>query len=139
VIGDASYRIEGAVIEALDWNARNELADLSQIDIGIMPLPDDEWARGKCGLKALQYMALGIPTVLSPVGVNREIARDGAAILAGTEAEWCDALCALIDDASLRLRLGQAGRTRVVSDYSVKATLPRWEAALRNAARAPGG
>jgi glycosyltransferase involved in cell wall biosynthesis len=133
VIGDASYTIDGAHVEALDWNASTEITDLSEIDIGIMPLPDDEWSRGKCGLKALQYMALGIPTVLSPVGVNRDIARDDAAILASTEKEWSDALRVLIDDHSLRARVAHAGRGRVVSDYSVKATLPRWERALRKA------
>ncbi len=134
MIGDTSFAIDGATVEALDWNANSEVADLSQIDIGVMPLPDDEWSRGKCGLKALQYMALGIPTVLSPVGVNREIARDGAAVLASTDAEWHDALCRLVDDQSLRRRVGAAGRARVESDYSVDATLPRWEHALRVAA-----
>ncbi len=137
VIGDGSYGLDGATVEALDWEARSEVADLRQIDIGIMPLPDDEWSRGKCGLKALQYMALGIPTVLSPVGVNNEIAQGGAAILAGTEREWCEALEALIDDISLRERVGQAGRARVERHYSLKATLARWEAALRAAAGAP--
>jgi glycosyltransferase involved in cell wall biosynthesis len=134
VIGDASYKMEGAAVETLAWNANSEVADLSQIDIGIMPLPDDEWSRGKCGLKALQYMALGIPTVLSPVGVNREIARDGAAVLASTEAEWREALSALVDDPDLRSRVGAAGRARVESDYSLKVTVPRWEQALLAAA-----
>ena len=134
VIGDASYRVEGAEIEALSWNADTEIQDLSRIDIGVMPLPDDEWSRGKCGLKALQYMALGIPTVLSPVGVNREIARDGAAILARSHADWARALRVLIDDADLRSRVGGAGRVRVEQEYSVRSTLPRWERALRRAA-----
>lgn len=137
VIGDESYRIDGTAVEALAWRAKSEVADLSEIDIGIMPLPDDEWSRGKCGLKALQYMALGIPTVLSPVGVNCEIARGDAAVLASTEAEWRDALAALIDDADLRARLGAAGRARVESDYSVTAMMPRWESALRAAAEDP--
>lgn len=139
VIGDESYRIDGAAVQALDWDARTEVADLSQIDIGIMPLPDDEWSRGKCGLKALQYMALGIPTVLSPVGVNREIAEGGAALLASTEQEWRDALRALIDDPGLRARLGQAGRARVERHYSLQATLPLWENALRTAAADEAG
>ena len=99
-----------------------------------MQLTDDEWARGKCGLKALQYMALGIPTVLSPVGVNRKIARDGAAILAATSPEWATTLRALIDDEELRARVGGAGRVRVEREYSVEATLPLWEHALRDAA-----
>ena len=133
VIGDASYRIDGAAIESLDWRAASELRDLSAIDIGVMPMPDDEWSRGKCGLKALQYMALGIPAVISPVGVNREIADGGAAILASTQDEWLAALRALIADAELRSRVGAAGRARVEERYSVAAAATSWERALHEA------
>ncbi len=118
VIGDASYRLEGAAVEALAWDPTNEVSDLSRIDIGVMPLPDDDWSRGKCGLKALQYMALGIPTVLSPVGVNREIAEGGAAVLASSDDEWREALRALIDDDALER--GWARRAGFVS----RATIP---------------
>jgi glycosyltransferase involved in cell wall biosynthesis len=121
-------------VEALPWVGSRELEDLAQIDIGVMPLPDDEWARGKCGLKALQYMALGIPTVMSPVGVNRKIARDGAAWLAATEADWRNALRRLIDDPGRRHELGRAGRLRVEREYSVSATTELWERSLRQAA-----
>jgi glycosyltransferase involved in cell wall biosynthesis len=134
VIGDASYRIDGAEVESLDWRAASELGDLSAIDIGVMPMPDDEWSRGKCGLKALQYMALGIPAVISPVGVNCEIADGGAAVLASTQDEWLAALRALIADGELRSRVGAAGRTRVEERYSVAAAAPLWERALREAA-----
>lgn len=134
VIGDASYRIDGVEVESLDWRAASEVADLSRVDIGVMPMPDDDWSRGKCGLKALQYMGLGIPTVLSPVGVNHEIAADGAAILASTEDEWLAALRALIEDEELRKRVGDAGRARVQQRYSVATVAPQWERALREAA-----
>ena len=134
VIGDPSYRIDGATVEALAWSAATELEALSAIDVGIMPLPDEEWARGKCGLKALQYMALGIPTVLSPVGVNRQIARDGAALLAETVAEWGGVLRGVIDDSDLRASIGNAGRVRVEREFSITATLPLWTSALRDAA-----
>lgn len=134
VIGDASYQIDGVEVESVDWRAASEVADLSTIDIGVMPMPDDEWSRGKCGCKALQYMGLGIPTVLSPVGVNREIAADGAAILASTEDEWLAALRGLIEDEALRRRVGDAGRNRVQERYSVAAVAPKWERALREAA-----
>jgi glycosyltransferase involved in cell wall biosynthesis len=133
VIGDASYRLEGAEVESLAWRAESEVRDLSAIDIGVMPMPDDDWSRGKCGLKALQYMALGIPAVLSPVGVNREIAEGGAAMLASTKDEWLGALRALIDDEGLRARMRAAGRARVEERYSVAAVGPMWERALREA------
>lgn len=136
VIGDAAYQIPGAETESLRWNEKTELDDLHDIDIGVMPLPDDEWARGKCGLKGLQYMALGIPSVLSPVGVNTEIASDGAAMLASTPEDWYEVLGRLIDDAELRARIGAAGRVRVEEKYSVSAVLPLWEQALRQAAAA---
>ena len=88
-----------------------KIEDLCEMDIGIMPLPDDEWAKGKCGLKGLQYMALEIPTIMSPVGVNTEIIQDGEnGFLAAHEDEWFEKLSKLIDDASLRQRLGKAGR-----------------------------
>ena len=134
VIGDAGYAIDGATVEAVGWKAATELEDLRSIDIGVMPLPDDEWARGKCGLKALQYMALGIPTVMSPVGVNSEIASDGAALLASTPAQWMEALRLLLDDPELRERVGRAGRTRVLGEYSVTATVSLWERGLRQVA-----
>ncbi len=139
VIGDPRYAMSGARVEAVPWQAATEVHDLSEIDIGVMPLPDDEWARGKCGLKALQYMALGIPTVVSPVGVNRKIARDDAALMAETSEEWGAVLRALLDDPELRARVGQAGRRRVQLEYSVNAGLPLWEQALRRAASKPTG
>lgn len=134
IIGGGDYRMPGTETENLVWNERSEVEDLRGIDIGVMPLPDDEWARGKCGLKALQYMALAIPTVVSPVGVNCEIARDGAALLASTQEEWRQALGKLIDDPGLRAQVGTAGRVRVEQEYSVKAKLPLWEESLREAA-----
>lgn len=136
VIGDAGYRIPGAEVEALPWREETEVEDLSEIDIGVMPLPDDEWARGKCGLKALQYMALSIPTAMSPVGVNSKIAAGGAARLAGSPAEWRTTLTELIADPGLRARLGAAGRERVEQEYSADATTMRWAEALRTAAHA---
>lgn len=126
VIGDATYRLSGATVEALPWRESTEVDDLAPIDIGIMPLPDDEWARGKCGLKALQYMALGIPTVMSPVGVNREIAAGDSALLASTHHEWREVLLRLIDDVALRRRIGALGRERVVERYSVDAVAPAY-------------
>src|SRR5215210_5979582 len=134
VIGDEEFSIPGAEVEALPWREEAELDDLSEIDIGLMPMPDDQWARGKCGLKALQYMALGIPAVISPVGVNVEIAEGGAALLASSDAEWREALLGLIESAERREELGARGRERVEQRYSVTANLPRYREVLSAAA-----
>lgn len=127
VIGDGNYRNELLDIVGLPWKHATELDDLREIDIGIMPLPDNEWTWGKCGLKGLQYMALEIPTVMSPVGVNREIIRDGEnGFLANTTSDWVTKLSALIDDVNLRVRLGKAGRKTVVDQYSVQSQQVRY-------------
>lgn len=103
----------------MPWTKEKEIDDLRQLDIGIMPLQDDAWSQGKCGLKALQYMSLGIPTVASPVGVNREIISDDVdGYLCSTSQAWFDRLSALVEDAALRKRIGDAGRHRVVDAYS---------------------
>jgi glycosyltransferase involved in cell wall biosynthesis len=93
---------------------------LLEMDIGVMPLPNDEWTRGKCGFKILQYMALGIPTVGSPVGVNAEIISGSNGYLATTNTEWIEALERLIFDRALRKRLGEEGQRTVIERYSVE-------------------
>ena len=122
VIGQASYSHPGIKVISKSWNAATEVQDLNCIDIGIMTLPDDEWAQGKCGLKGLSYMACGIATVMSPVGVNKEIIQHGInGFLASTAQEWIDCLSALIENSDLRQTTGQAGRETVVKNYSVNA------------------
>jgi glycosyltransferase involved in cell wall biosynthesis len=126
VIGTSSYPIEGIAVEAMPWRPDTEVSDLNAIDIGIMPLPDNDWTRGKCGLKALQYMALGIPTVCSPVGVNTRMIRDNEnGLLAHTEDEWIAKLTSLLHSASLRERLGKAGRATVEAEYAMALHAPR--------------
>lgn len=127
IIGDSSYINEELSIKGLAWNKQTEIQDLSYFDIGIMPLPDDEWAKGKCGLKGLQYMALEIPTIMSPVGVNSEIIIDGKnGFLAATEEEWIDRISMLIESEELRLRLGKEGRTTVQEFYSIDANKEKY-------------
>ncbi|MCB9169440.1 MAG: glycosyltransferase family 4 protein [Flavobacteriales bacterium] len=127
VVGDGGYREPDLGVQGLPWRKETELKDLGAMDIGIMPLPDDDWARGKCGLKGLQYMALGIPAVMSPVGVNTEIIADGVnGFLAGPIEDWVEKMGRLIGDAELRLRLGTAARDTVERRYSVHAWRDRY-------------
>lgn len=126
VIGTPAYELSPVDVEAMPWRAATELEDLCAIDIGVMPLPDDNWSKGKCGLKALQFMALGIPTICSPVGVNTDIIQDNEnGLLASTEAEWVDKLTRLLRSAELRRRLGHAGRATVEQRYSAAIQAPR--------------
>jgi glycosyltransferase involved in cell wall biosynthesis len=127
VIGDGSYTEPSLGVQGLGWKKDTELDDLRAMDIGIMPLPDDEWARGKCGLKGLQYMALGIPTIMSPVGVNSEIIKDGEdGFLATSVEEWVAKLSRLVDDADLRRSMGAAARRTVEERYSLRAWQERY-------------
>lgn len=136
VIGTPSYQLEGVDVEAMPWRSATELEDLNAIDIGIMPLPDDAWSKGKCGLKALQFMALGIPTVCSPVGVNTEIIQDGQnGFIAGSEDEWIEKLTFLVRSPELRKRLGLAGRVTVETKYSAAVEAPRVYAILESVSR----
>lgn len=120
VIGDKSYNHGRLGIRGIAWRRETELADLCEIDIGIMPLPDDEWSKGKCGLKGLQYMALEIPAVMSPVGVNNEIINDGVnGYLATGDAGWVEKISMLIEDEALRKRIGKSARQTVIERYSI--------------------
>lgn len=103
------------------WSMNTEIEDLQKIDIGLMPLPHTEWAKGKCGLKGLQFMALEIPTIMSAVGVNMEIIKDGQnGFLASSKIEWIEKLTYLIESRDLRYKIGQAGRLMVLEKYSVE-------------------
>ena len=126
VIGAPVYKIDGVETEAIQWRSDTELHDLGKIDIGLMPLPDEDWSRGKCGLKALQYMALGIPTICSPVGVNSTIIKDGEnGYLADGKDEWIAKIKLLIHSTALRRKIGVAGRETVEREYSAKVVAPR--------------
>jgi glycosyltransferase involved in cell wall biosynthesis len=107
-------------LQFIQWRKKTEVEDLLKIDIGIMPLPDDEWAKGKCGFKALQYMALEIPTVASPVGVNTSIiSQDINGFLASSPIEWESTLSQLIENKELRKKIGKNGSTTVLNHFSV--------------------
>lgn len=117
------------------FDAALQVKRLQQFDAGIMPLPDQEWARGKCALKALEYMAVGVPVVTSPVGVNARIVRHGEnGLLASTPGEWIEALTALADDEGLREKLGRAGRRTVEEGFSASGQAERVAAMIRQVA-----
>ena len=120
LIGSDCYKNSKLNISGIKWNLKTEIDDLSEIDIGIMPLPDDEWTKGKCGFKGLQYMAMEIPTVMSAVGANKEIIEDGVnGFLVSTDDEWIEKLSWLIESKELRDKFGANGRKTVLEKYSV--------------------
>jgi glycosyltransferase involved in cell wall biosynthesis len=134
VIG-GELEVPGLPVRSLPWRAETEVEDLRPLDVGLMPLPDDEWTRGKCGMKALQYMGLGIPPVVSPVGANATIVRDGVnGFHARTEEEWVERIALLLGDPALRARMGAEARRTVEEHYSARVHAPRMARVLREAA-----
>ena len=122
VIGDPDFEIEGLEVIATAWNESAEVKELQDIDIGLYPLPDDDWVLGKSGLKALQYMALGIPTVATRIGANTRIIRDGEnGVLVNDSAEWKATILELAADPELRRRVGLEAARTVVERFSVRA------------------
>ncbi len=132
-VGAKPQQWDGLPVEVRPWQESTEVAEIQDFDIGLMPLPDEPYERGKCGYKLIQYMACGKPVVASPVGMNAEIVRVGEnGFLATSIDEWVDGLSRLIEDPNLRLRMGQAGRSMVESDYSLQMQAPRLERMLRS-------
>jgi glycosyltransferase involved in cell wall biosynthesis len=134
VIGDSGFQIPGIEIDARPWVLDTEVADLLAIDIGLYPLRGVEWDLGKSGLKALQYMGLGIPAVLTPFGANLEIVVHGEnGFFADTAEEWIEMVTRLIQDVGLRERIGRAGRRTVEERYSVAVNWPLYRGAVEDA------
>lgn len=120
IVGAEQAAMDGIEIEAKAWRLEDEVADLQGFDIGLMPMPDDPWTRGKGGYKLLQYMATGLPVLTSPVGINQQIVEDGCqGFWASTSAEWLARLEELVTDEALRRRMGQEGRRRVEEVYAL--------------------
>jgi glycosyltransferase involved in cell wall biosynthesis len=120
IIADRKPEYNIPFLKFIPWSKQNEIKDLMRFDIGIMPLTDDQWARGKCGFKALQYMALEIPAIASPVGINITLIDDGInGFLANEKNEWLTILKQLLFNKELRKLVGVNGRKKVISNYSV--------------------
>lgn len=129
VMGDSSFNIDGVNIEAYDWKEDIEISILQKFDIGLYPLPDEEWVYGKSGLKAIQYMSLGIPTVATGLGANFRIIeqeKNGYLVKPGDNKDWEDKLKKLIIDAELRQKLGTAARKTIVNYYSIEANKQKY-------------
>ncbi len=126
IICDTFFDCNNITVEKKLWSSQEEVADLQSLDIGLMPLMDDPWSHGKCGLKILQCLAVGVPIVCSPAGINKEIVEDGVhGFWASSHEEWIEKLKILINDHELRRKMGIAGRERVIERYSLKANEPR--------------
>ena len=115
------------------WSPETEVEEIARFDVGIMPMPDNDWARGKCAMKALLYMAAGVPAVCSAIGMNREVIEDGAnGFLASTDEEWLARVGALVEDPALRERIGAAGRRTVELGYSAEVAARRFAEVVRS-------
>lgn len=135
VLSSRFPRYEHLRVEGVKWTAETEGEVLRSFDLGVMPLPDDPWSKGKCALKLLQYMASGVPAVASPVGMNADVVRHGENGFAPSTVDgWIEAVRALASDPGLRARLGAAGRRTVEEGYALSVTAPRLAVILRDAA-----
>jgi len=122
-------------VECVAWSLAGEIDELRRFDIGIMPMPDNPWTRGKCAFKAIEYMAAGVPAVCSPVGMNLELIEHGrTGFLPRTDDGWVETLTALVKDSQLRRTMGANGRAEIERNYSLKAARPRFLRAVREAA-----
>ncbi|MBN2297763.1 MAG: glycosyltransferase family 4 protein [Deltaproteobacteria bacterium] len=132
IICDTFFDLEHLPVEKVQWSESGEVSHLQDIDIGVMPLIDDPWSWGKCGLKILQYFGVGVPAVCTPVGVNRDVVTDGiTGYWAITEQEWVEKISRLIEDTQARQTMGIRGRQVLEQGYTREVNAPRILAALQ--------
>ncbi len=124
VIGGKAPSIPNAEVVEAEWREDKEVEAINTFDIGIMPLPDDEWSRGKCAFKLIQYMACGVPVVASRVGANIDVVQGPCGLLARTEEDWLDALRWLRDRRKERADMGSYARQRIEEHFSLRRNLP---------------
>lgn len=131
VVGGHADPIEGVEVINLPWREDNEVKIINTFDVGVMPLFDDPWARGKCAFKLIQYMACCVPVIASRVGANEDVVKGGCGILASNDDDWYEALRSVYADARSRSEMGQFGRKKVVESYSLASALPKIVAIIR--------
>lgn len=134
VIGGPAPFVPGVEVIEIPWQEDSEVELLNQFDVGVMPLPSDEWARGKCAFKLIQYMACGIPVIASPIGANVDVVSSDCGFLAGSDEDWLQALRFFRDNHLVRRRMGEAGRARVIDHYSLARNLVDFAATIRQVA-----
>jgi glycosyltransferase involved in cell wall biosynthesis len=141
IVCDTFFDCERMKVIKKNWSSEEEVADLQGFDVGLMPLVDDPWSWGKCGLKIIQYQGVGLPVVCTPVGINKDLVEDGInGYWAMTPAEWEKKLSVLIEHSELRERMGREGRRRVLENYTYQACAPRLLSILTRAMEEhPGG
>lgn len=133
IVADRFFDCERMPVIKKQWRYEDEIADLHTFSIGLMPLTDDLWSRGKCGFKLLQYMAVGVPAVCSPVGVNREIVTNGEnGFWASAGSEWVEKIGELAEDRRLRSEMGKRARRTVIERYSAEKNYKKIAGLLRD-------
>jgi len=138
IVCDTFFDCERMKVIKKHWNPEEEVADLQGFDIGLMPLVDDPWSWGKCGFKIVQYQGVGVPVVCTPVGINRDLVKDGVnGFYAMTPGEWEDRLSLLIDNPALREKMGREGRKRVLENFTLQACAPRLFSILKRVMEGP--
>ena len=136
IVGASGISIEGLKVESTPWSLDTEVEELSRFHIGLMPLPDDPWTRGKGGYKLLQYMSMGLPVVSSPVGINSRLVSHGHnGFLAADCGEWLEYLGQLIENPQLRRGMGANGRATVEREYSLETSSALLVRLMRETAR----
>lgn len=120
VIGAEAPAIQNIQVESIPWSLNEEVSLINQFDVGLMPLIDDEWSRGKCAYKLIQCMACGVCVIASPVGSNKDVVKDNCGLLAHNDDDWYDAILKLAKNPILRKNLGQASKEHIALNYSLK-------------------
>jgi glycosyltransferase involved in cell wall biosynthesis len=124
IVGGLAPTIPGVEVESIDWDEATEIDQINRFDVGVMPLTDDNWTRGKCAFKLIQYMACGVPVVASRVGANVDVVSAQCGFLVDNAAGWLTAFKTLRNNKYLRKQMGAAARERIVKEYSLATNLP---------------